>query len=276
MAARSSWSGAITFAGFPIHVRAHNLFKTTKAHSLKMLGPDKQPVRRVYLDTNSKEVEQAACGRGVEVGKGKIVPLDDAVVEAIGKAERTGALEIGSFATRETVPLHLANSHYRITPDEKIPGAAKPCNILWNGLRATGLVLVTEWVMREGSRNQLVGIAVEDGQLVAHVLPYLSDLADVPDHEYEEDEAQAAMFGQFVATQYAVGDFDHAAHEDQYGKRRAELLANAVAGKPIEVEQTEAAPAEVPDLMAAMEASLAQAKKPKPKPAAKKRAKAAA
>jgi DNA end-binding protein Ku len=274
MAARSSWSGAITFAGFPIHVRAYNLLATTKAHSLKMLGPDKQPVRRVYLDSKDEEIDQAACGRGVEVSKGKVIPLDAAVVESIGKAERTDTLTIGEFATRETVPLHLASGHFRLIPDDTIPGSAGPCNILWNGLRQTGLVLITEWVMREGSRNQLVALAVEAGQLVAHVLPYTTGLADAPTYDFTEDEAQAAMFGQFVATQYAVGDFDHAAHEDRYTKRRAEILANAVAGKPIEVEQTAATPAPVPDLMAAMEASLAQAKKPKA--ATKKRAKAAA
>lgn len=274
MATRSSWSGAITFAGFPMHVRAYNLLKTAKPHSLKMLADDK-PVRRVYLDSNDKEIEQAACGRGVEVSKGKIVPLDPAVVEAIGKAERTDTLTIGEFATRETVPLHLASGHFRLIPDDKIPGSAGPCNILWNGLRATGLVLITEWVMREGSRNQLVAVAVEAGQLVAHVLPYTTDLADAPTFdEFTEDEAQASMFGQFVSTQYAVGDFDHAAHEDQYSKRRSELIAKALTGEAIEVEQTTATPAPVPDLMAAMEASLAQAKKPKP--AAKKRAKAAA
>jgi DNA end-binding protein Ku len=70
-------------------------------------------------------------------------------------------------------------------------------------------------------------------------------------------------------------DFEPEKYHDEYRERVLDLIERKAQGETIVIEEPTAEPEQVPDLMAALEASIAGAKgqsKPKPKPAAKKRA----
>ena len=77
-------------------------------------------------------------------------------------------------------------------------------------------------------------------------------------------------------------DFDPGRYRDQYRERVLDLIERKAAGEEIEVNHGAEEPAAVPDLMAALEASLAEsqgkkrpaAKKPAPKKAAPKKSSA--
>lgn len=264
MAARATWTGAVTFAGFPIHLTAYALVKSKKAESFTTLSPDEGPVSRVYVDEAGTVIPSAELRKGYKTAAG-VVPLAPEVIEQIGEGERTTVINPDRFSRRESVPLHLATGQYRLVPDKKVPGAEGPVGILWNGLAKTGRVLVTEWTRRAGSMPELVAIHADSYGLTATTLPYFTDLADVPEHPFEENDQQAAVFEQFVDTQYETADFNHAAHVDTYMERRKKLIEAALDGKPIAAESAPAKAEPVPDLMAAMQASLAAAGKAKPK-----------
>ena len=81
------------------------------------------------------------------------------------------------------------------------------------------------------------------------------------------------------------GPWEPEKYHDEYRERVLELIEQKAEGKEIAVQPEEADTAPVPDLMAALEASIAAAKQDKPKPkkapakkkaAAKKKAKAKA
>lgn len=259
--ARSAWSGAVEFGGFPIHLKAYSLIKSKSADSLQTLCPcHNEPVKAPRTCATTGDVlDMAACGKGVTVGKSLYV-LDDAAIEALGKADRTDVLTIKALPPRATVPLHLGMKHYRLVPDEKIPGSEGPANILWNGLNGNGRVLIAEWVMRAGSRNELVAVCADVYGLTGVVLPYASDFNTVPEHAFHEDAAQVQMFEAF-ATQQSIplDDFMHTAIEDEYGKRRAEVIDKVMAGEAVPVSAGAPTKAAVPDLMAAMQAAMSQA-----------------
>lgn len=257
MAARSSWTGAINFAGFPIHLAAFPLLKSKSAESLKMLSPANKLVTQVYVDDDGWEGTKAECGRGIEVSKGSVVPLAPETVDALGEAERSATLEPERFAPLASVPFHLATGHWRMVPNGKVPGAEGPAEILWNGLMETMRALVTEWTPRAGSRNALVVIHADEYGLTANSLPYMSDFTTPPEHKFTVNEKAAATFEAFVGQNYSTDDFNHAVYEDAYSKRRKELLEKALAGEPIEAAKpTETAAEPVPDLLAAMQASI--------------------
>lgn len=260
--ARSIWSGAVEFGGFPIHLKAYTLVKSKSADSLRNLCPcHQQPVvmpKMCAVDGTSLP-EGADIGKGVKVGR-DLYPLDDAAIESLAKADRTDVLTIHSLPPRAGVPLHLALNHYRLVPDDKVPGSSGPANILWNGLKVNDRVLVAEWVKRAGSRNELIAISADTFGLTGIVLPYATDLNEVPEHAFTEDAAQAEMFEAF-ATQQGVpmDDFAHATIEDTYAKRRAEVIAKVVAGEAIAMPSSPSTKPAVPDLMAAMQAAMSAA-----------------
>lgn len=270
MAARSSWTGAINFAGFPIHLAAYPTLKSKSVASLKMLSPAGLPVTQVYIDDDGWQGTKADCGRGIEVSKGQIVPLDAETVEALNDAERSITLEPDRFSPLGSVPLHLATGHFRMVPNGKVPGADGPAEILWNGLRATERALVTEWTPRAGSRPALIVIHADAYGLNATTLPYASDFNDTPEHKFSVNDQAAATFEAFVGQSYSTGDLALGAFEDTYTQRRKELLEKALQGEPIAVPAAEEEKAEpVPDLLAAMQASI-QAAGGKPAKATKK------
>lgn len=280
MAARATWTGAITFGGFPIHLRAYNVVKSRSAESFKNLCPchQKPVVMPKTCAETGDTVNTEDLLKGVEVARGDVRLLSEDAVEAIKDSEATKQLEIAQLPPVESVPLHLALAHYRLVPDEKVAGSEGPANILWNGLLGGGRALITEWTIRAGSRNSLVAIHADVHGLNGTTLPYSTDFNEVPEHAFTPDEQATAMFEAFSAQNgIDMGDFAHKQFVDAYGERRKAAVEAALAGKPIAVpESAKAAPA-VPDLMAAMAAALEGAKAPaKKKAPAKPRAKSKA
>lgn len=277
MAARSTWAGAVDFCGFPVHLRAYSLVKSASAESFKTLCPcHGQPIvmpKRCAVDDTV--VDTALCGKGVKDGK-LVKALSKEALESIEKAEATDVLPIDGLPSRDSVPLHLATHQYRLVPNEKVPGSAGPANIIWNGLKATGRVLVVDgFVPRAGSRPMLLAITADVYGLTGVGLPYASSFNDVPEHQFADDATAAQAFEGF-AKQNAIplDDFALATHVDTYGEKRAEVIAAALAGDPIPTTGTKAPDKAVPDLMAAMAAAMENAKpsaKPKAKRAPKKK-----
>lgn len=276
--ARPSWTGAITFAGFPINVRAYPLVKSRSAQSFKTLAPNGLPVQQVLVDSNGEPVERADTSKGVEVSKDKYAALDPAAVEMIQSAERSEFLDVIQFAPKSSVPLQLATGHFRLVPDEKVAGSAGPVNILWNGLTATERALVTEWVPRASSRDSLLVVHADIYGLTANTIPYVSELQDVPEWKPESDDKAQSTFQQFIEAQdYDLDDFAHAAHESNYEARRAAAIEAALKGEVIEAPTAPTPDAQAaPDLMAAMAGALDKAKPSGKKAPAKKRTKAKA
>lgn len=275
--ARSSWTGAITFAGFPINVAAYAVTSKSVA-GFKMLDPNhKLPVQQKLVDVAGEEVQRADTLKGVEVGKDRYVALDPAAVEMIQAVDRSVTVDVERFAPLDSVPLNLATGAMRLIPDSKVPGSEQPVQILWNGLRATNrAAIITDWCPRSGARPVVLAIYADDDGLIAHTLPYATDLNDVPNMVPVENEQAATMFEQLVSAQYECGDFTLADYEDGHAARRQLAIDAALNGEVIEAPASAPAKPSAPDLMAAMAAALGDKPAPAKAPAKAKKAKATA
>lgn len=256
--ARATWTGALEFGGFPVHLAAYSVTKSTE--SFKTLCPDHDaPAKqRLFCAEGGEEVQRDACRKGVEPSKGVFVPIPADALEAIKQIDRSDTLTIERFSPRDTVPLHLATGHFKVAPNPKMAGSSGSAAIVWNGLRSTGNCLMTEWSQRAGARPKLVAIFAEDDGLAASELPYATDLRDTPEWQPEENEQAAQTFEQFVAINYTVAPFEHEVYEDTFSAQRERLIEQVLAGVTIEAPaKAEAEKQPAPDLMAAMQATLA-------------------
>ena len=253
-ATRSSWRGAAEFAGFPVNIALYPRVATRSGESFRMLAPSNhQPVTQAWLDTDGEIVERADTLRGIEVGKNEFVVLPDEALEQIQSAERTTVLEADAFAPVSTVPLEFASAIYEVLPDDKVAGADRSANVLWNGLWAAGLAYMTKITMRAGSSDQVLAIYATDQGLFAATLPFINDIRE-PRGEWTVDEKQGALFAQVVEANYEVAELDLAAFASEYRERRAQAVETVLAGGTVEVKAAPAPAAAVPDLMAALEA----------------------
>lgn len=276
MAARSTWRGSITFGGFPISIAAYSVLRSKGQDSFKTLCDcHKQPIKAPKTCSVTGDVVPPEKHlKGVELGKGDVREIPADALAAMAKDPRSVSLTITQLPPATSVATELATAvaHYRIVPDTKVPGSEQPVQILWNGLMAEGRALITEWVAREGSKPALIAIVADDTGLLAHALPYATDLQETPTFAPVANEQAAQMFAAFAGTQgIDMGDFDHAAHVDRFAERKMAVVQAALKGEKITVADAGPAAEPVPDLMAAMQAALEQAKAtPKPKRAAAK------
>lgn len=266
MAARSAWSGAITLGGFPINVVAYSLLNSPSAESFKGLcACHHEPIgmpKRCTVDDVVLAPDQIV--KGIAQGRGKAAtytPLPTEAVTALTDAESSKTLDILRLPKADGVPWHLATGRYRLVPDDKVAGSEGPVGILWNGLLASERAVITEWAKRAGSRPVLCAIRADVYGLTAVDLPYARSLkVDAPEFKFVEDPKAQQMFEMFAEQiGYDTDTFTHTAFEDSYDERRKALIAKVLAGETIAVEASEPAPAAL-DMMAAMEAALANAK----------------
>jgi DNA end-binding protein Ku len=261
---KSSWSGAITFAGLPIPVKAYSLASTTKNESFKTLcACHGEPIKQANTcATDGTTLAADKQRKGVEHGKGNYVVLDTNVITQItGTAGSTVALEIQKVCPLSTINLHAHLGGYVIVPEPK-KGAEKPVAILWQLLAKQDAAIVTNWTMRAGSRDATLAIYAGPNGLLAATLPQEHQLSSPPVFDASSiavDPAELAMFEGFVAS-VPHGDYKPADFPSQYNDRRAKAIEAAVSGAPIPATAA-AAPAAVPDLMAALSASLAATEK---------------
>jgi non-homologous end joining protein Ku len=279
MAARSAWRGAIQFGPFTLNVAAYNVLRSKSAESFTNLCPCHQqpvvaPKRCAVTDA---VVDTDDCLKGVKVGRNDVRVVPNDAVEAIKEGERSTVLEILQMPPADSVPLDLASAHYRLTPDEKVPASDQAVQLMWNGLRKSGQAIITEIVMRAGSRPALVAIVADDAGLLMHAIPYASDVQEAGSFTPVANEQAGDMFAQFAAVQgIDTTPFDARAHVDRYKERRDELVAQALNGESITAPAAGKAEAAGPaDLMAAMAAAL-EAAQPTAKPKSRSKSKAAA
>lgn len=259
MATRSDWAGSVLFAGFPISFRAYKRVRDRRSEAgFKMLDPKfHAPVKQAWLDQEGTLIQRADTVKGVEANGGFHV-LPNEALELIEAQGRSTSIEIKEFSPRETVDFSLALTSFVLTPDEKVAGSEGPVNILWNGLRATGRVAVIEgWAQKGNSKPSTLVIDATENGLIGYVEPFRAEVNPVPTWTPTPDEKQASVFSAFAEQNYTIADFSLDDFTDTKNERHAAAIAMAISGEASVPEELTAPAPAVPDLMAALEASLA-------------------
>jgi DNA end-binding protein Ku len=271
--ARAIWSGAISFGlvNVPIKLFSATSPKSVRFHQISGKTGSRIKQKRVDASTG-EEVPFEDIVKGYELSPDHYVLIDPAELESLDpKATRT--IDIEDFVDLSEIdPIYYENTYY-VAPGT---GGAKAYRLLLEAMRASGKVAIGRFVLR--SKQQLVALR-PTGDLLTLSTMLFGDEVVAPDSVDElgaVDDAPAsdrelAMARQLIDTLSA--DFDPARYRDDYRDRVLAMIEAKAAGQEIAVvpETDEAAPA--PDLMAALEASLA-ALAPAPTAKAAKAAKA--
>lgn len=281
---RSIWKGTISFGlvNIPIALGVATQRSDVKFRTLD--AQTKQPIRQQMVSEARDDavVERAETVKGYEVGKGQFVVVTDEELESVA-VERRRTIDIVSFIDIEEVdPVYYDRTYY-VAPQE---AANKPYALLLQALKETGKAAVGKLVL--SSKEHLVLLRPAGDALAIELLFYPEDVRTSTREEIEEivhdtkvAEQELEMAKQLVES--LSRPFDAAEFENEHKRDVMALIEKKVAGEEIAVAPEPEERAPVPDLMAALQASLEQAKGEKRtgggrKPAAKatkpKRAKA--
>jgi DNA end-binding protein Ku len=266
---RAIWSGAISFGlvNVPVKLYSATSPKSVRFHQLSSKTGVRIRQKRVDPSTD-EEVPYEEIVKGYEVTPDRYVTIDPDELDALDpKATKT--IDIEEFVNLDEIdPIYYDHSYY-LAPTA---GGAKPYRLLLDAMRESGKVGIGKVVLR--TKQQLAALR-PTGEVLTLTTMLWGDEVLAPDRidELESvEEASASdrelkMAEQLIASLSA--NWDPSQFKDEYRERVVDLIERKAAGEEIAVQPQAEEPAEAPDLMAALEASLAAVgteEKPAPKP----------
>lgn len=282
--ARAIWSGTISFGLVSIPVKLYSAVqrKAVRFNQLDSEGLDRVQQQRINARTG-EEVPYERIVKGYEVTPDRYVVIEPRELDALDP-RRSREIQLEGFVDAAEIAPIFYDSTYYVVPAE---GGAKPYRLLVAAMTASGKVAVARFVLR--SKEYLVALRPAGEVLELSTMLFADEIADPSGLEelgavadVDVGERELAIAEQLIGS--LTEPFDASKYRDEYRERVLELIERKAQGEQIEVTAApEAAAAPVPDLMAALKASLeaaeaqgatSPAKRRKPaaakKPAAKK------
>jgi DNA end-binding protein Ku len=258
---RAIWSGAISFGLVNVPVKMYSAVskKTVRFNQLDGRDGTRIQQKRVNPQTGD-EVPYERLVKGYELSPERYVVVTPEELDAI-EPRKTRMIEIEDFVELDDIdPIYYDHPYY-LVPGK---GATKAYVLLLKAMEESRRVGIARVVIR--SKEQLVAIRPRSGVLCMETLLFgdevisPTDLDEVPDaDEVEAGKREVAMANDLIDS--LATDFDPSKYRDEYRERVLDLIERKAEGEEIAIQPQEEEPAEVPDLMAALEASIAAAKR---------------
>ena len=271
---RSMWSGAISFGLVNVPVKLYSAVskKTVRFHQLNGKTGHRIAQKRTDAQTGD-EVAFEDIVKGFELTKDRYVVVTPDELETLDPI-KSRSIDIEDFVNLADIDPVYYDHPYYLVPDK---GAAKAYALLLDAMRESGKVAIAKVVIR--SKEQLVAIRPAPGGVLMMETMIFADEVVPPDSIDDLPEADALnvtdrelkMAQQLIES--LTADFEPGKYKDEYREKVLELIERKASGEEIAVQPEAPQPAKVPDLMAALEASLAAVKGDAPAPAKKAKGK---
>src|SRR5918992_799988 len=254
---RSMWSGAISFGLVNVPVKLYSAVsrKTVRFNQLNAETGNRIQQKRVDPETG-EEVSYDQIVKGYELTKDRYVVITPDELDALDP-ERTRTIDIEDFVDLADIDPVFYDHPYYLVPDK---GAAKAYGLLLGAMEQSGKVAIARVVLR--SKEQLVAIRPSGDVLMMETMIFhdevvpTDDIDDLPDaKELRASERELKMAQQLIDS--LSSSFEPERYHDEYREKVLELIERKAEGQEIAVQPEAPEPAKVPDLMAALEASLA-------------------
>jgi DNA end-binding protein Ku len=276
--ARAIWSGSISFGLLNVPVKLYSAVARRGISLREIRESDGARIRhRRVAEGTDEEVPFEKITKAYEVSKDRYIPLAKSELEALAP-EKSRAIEVKDFVDLEEIDPIYFDSPYYLGPAD---GAERAYSLLARAMEGSGKVAIARFVFR--NKEHLAAIRPTDGVLTLTTMRFADEV--VPPAELEDvlpTETPKVAKREVEMAEQLIGSltrgFDPAAYRDEYREQLLAMIERKAAG-----EEIVAAPAEereatkAPDLMAALEESIAAVQekrgaKATKKPATKKRA----
>ncbi len=258
---RAIWSGAISFGLVTVPVK---LYTATSRKSVRFNQLDGRTNARVkqkrVSSADGSEVPYDEIVKGYEVAKGQYIVVTEAELAAVApKASRT--IDITDFVEESEIDPIFYDAAYYLLPDEL---GRKPYALLLKAMEERDQVAIASFVMR--TKQYLCALRPTAGALTLSTMIYYDEVVDpsaidgLDLSDIEVSDAEVAMATTLIDN--LAGPFEPEKYHDNYRTEVMALLERKEAGEePVVAAASGRDDSEVVDLLAALEASVAAAKK---------------
>jgi DNA end-binding protein Ku len=281
---RGIWTGTVSFGLVSIPVKLYN---ATSPKDVRFHQFDRETGRRVRYRRVTEEMERPADAevdlnrvsrsgetsreepvvsyenvvKGYEVDRDRFVLVSPEELEAL-RPEQSRTIEIEAFVNLEDIdPVFFEKSYY-LAPVRGL-GAEKPYGLLLGAMERAHKVGVASFVLR--SKEYLAAIRPVRGMLGLETMFFDDEVRTADEIENVPVSVQPSSRELDVAVRLIdllATDWDPARYQDTYRQRVLQLIEGKVEAEGIHVPEPAPRPAAgIPDLMAALKASVEAAKK---------------
>ncbi len=257
--ARAMWTGSISFGLVNVPVKLYSAARSQDVRFNQLHGTDGariQMKRTCSLD--GEEVPFDEIVKGYEIAPGQYVTITPEELDALAP-QVTEGIEIAEFVDLSEIdPVYFESSYY-LAPAK---GGSKAYGLLLHAMREANKVALGRVVLRQ--KQYLVALRPAGGALSMATLYYPDEVVatdtieDLPKEPVAPAEREMAMARQLIDT-LSTG-FDPSKYRDEYREKVLELIEQKASGEIVAAVAPAERPAPVVDLMAALEASIAEAK----------------
>jgi DNA end-binding protein Ku len=255
--ASTVWKGHLTFGLVSFPVRLYSAARGESISFNQLHKADGSRVKQVlYCAAEDKPIPRSEIVKGFEYEKDRYVIIEDEEVKKVAPSTAK-VMEIQEFVKGEQVdPIYFETSYY-MAPDE---AGEKPYALLFDALKKTGYVGVAKIAMH--NREHVVILRPGQNGVLMHTMYYQHEIRQVD--EFRTDlslvkEKELALATNLIEA--LAGEFEPAKYQDDYRENLLRMIEAKKQGEEV-VATPEPQQAKVVDILEALKASLAMAKKP--------------
>ncbi len=256
---RAIWKGAVSFGLVSVPVK---LYSATESHDISFRQVHAKDGGRIkyqrVCSIDGEEVPYAEIAKGYETEDGEMVILDDDDLAEL-PSNSSREISVEKFVPSGQIDPMMFEKSYYLEPEKS---GLKPYALLRDALRESDRVAVVTVAIRTRMTPAL--LRVRDDVLVMQTLLWPDEIR-APDfgslQDVQEPKPQELEMARLLLDTLA-GDYDADEFEDDYAEAvQALVQAKLEGGEVKRTKEPEPSAGEVVDLLAALQRSVAAAKK---------------
>jgi DNA end-binding protein Ku len=258
---RTLWSGSLSFGLVNVPVAMVPAVRDLDLHFRQLHESDGAPIEvQRWCSKEDVEVPYESIQRAFELEDGGQVIITDEELEAI-EPRRTRTIEIEQFVeVAEVDPIYFDHPYY-LLPTGSDDGSARAYRLLVDVMARTERAALGRFVMR--AKEYLAIVRAHERALMLSTMLFADEVRETKDIEAATQKAHKPPAAQLKAAVAVIeelsGDWEPDKWKDRYRRRLQDVVARKRKGQTIKApEPREPVPEEAPDLMDALERTLAE------------------
>ena len=252
---RAIWSGAISFGLVNVPVKLFSATSPKNVRFNQLNAKTGARIRQKRVDASTgEEVPYEDIVKGYELAPERYVLIEPEELDALDP-KVTHTIDVEAFVNLDEIDPIFYDSTYYLAP---ATGGARPYRLLLEALEAENKVAIAKVVLR--SKQQLCALR-PIGEVLTLSTMLWGDEVNSPETLDGLDAAEPASEKELKMARQLIGmqaaSFDPKDYKDEYRERVLALIEQKANGEEITPPPATEEDTPVPDLMAALEASLA-------------------
>jgi DNA end-binding protein Ku len=260
--ARSLWSGSLSFGLVNVPVNLVTAVRDLDLRFRQLHKKDGAPIDvRRFCSKEDVEVDFEEITHSYELDSGKEVLVTDEELEAI-EPRRTRTIDIEQFVDLDQVdPIHFDHPYF-LVPSSSDDGAARAYRLLAEVMGRSERAALGRFVMR--AKEYLAIVRARDGVLTLTTMLFADEIRPAKDVDAATQKSHRPSKQQLDAAVAVIEelstDWEPGKHKDRYRARLKRVVDRKRQGKTIKAPEQADEPQAAPDLMDALERTLAEMK----------------